>query len=234
MYGKGEAIFNSHLKQAWKQDPVRLPYCGDGDNKLPTIHVTDLARIVKAIYEKKPARKYVFAVDNNKRPLQKKLVAAISNGIGTGLIESVDIPTEFKKAHPKMTPIQLDLDWKKSLLLDLDVTPSALFVKDDLPPVADGEEPAEEAAEDENFIPIEWLCKPGLPARIDLIKKEFEKERRLRPIKVIVKGPPCAGKSFYSKQLAEHYNVPHIHMSRLIEEILAWDQEKEDRYAIKV
>lgn len=105
LYGKGEAIFNSHLKQAWKQDPVRLPYCGDGDNKLPTIHVTDLARIVKAIYEKKPNRKYIFAVDNNKRPLQKKLVAAISNGIGTGLIESVDIPTEFKKSHPKMTPI---------------------------------------------------------------------------------------------------------------------------------
>ena len=120
-------------------------------------------------------------------------------------------------------------------MLDLDVTPSALFVKDDPPPLADGEEAAaDEPAEDENFIQIDWLCKPGLPARIDLIKKEFEKERRLRPIKVIVKGPPCAGKSFYSQQLAEHYNVPHIHMSRLIEEILAWDQEKEDRYAFKV
>ena len=114
-----------------------------------------MARIVKAIYEKKPARKYVFAVDNNKQPLQKKLVAAISNGIGTGLIESVDIPREFKTAHPKATPIQLDLDWKKSLLLDLDVVPSTLFVKDDPPPKAEGEEggeepPAEE--ENENFI----------------------------------------------------------------------------------
>lgn len=63
---------------------------------MPTIHVTDLARIVKAIYEKKPAKQYIFAVDNNKKPMQKKLVAAISNGIGTGLIESVDVPHQFK------------------------------------------------------------------------------------------------------------------------------------------
>lgn len=96
LYGKGEAIFNSHLRQAWKQFPVRLPYVGDGDNLVPSIHVTDLARIVKAIYEKKPAKKYIFAVDNNQRPMQKKLVAAISNGIGTGLIESIDVPQAFK------------------------------------------------------------------------------------------------------------------------------------------
>lgn len=105
LYGKGEAIFNSHLRQAWKQEPARLPYVGDGDNLVPSIHVTDLARIVKAIYEKKPDKKYIFAVDNNKRPMQKKLVAAISNGIGTGLIESVDVPQEFKHAHSKSTPI---------------------------------------------------------------------------------------------------------------------------------
>jgi hypothetical protein len=33
------------------------------------------------------------------------LIAAISNGIGTGLIESIDIPVKFKTAHPAMTPI---------------------------------------------------------------------------------------------------------------------------------
>ena len=70
-------------------------------------------------------------------------MAAISNGIGTGLIESVDVPQEFKKAHAKQTPIQLDLDWKKSLTLDLHVLPSTLFVKDD-PKVAEGEEPPAE------------------------------------------------------------------------------------------
>lgn len=61
--------------------------------------------MVFKIYEKKPERKYIFAVDNNKKQSQKKLINAISNGIGTGLIESQDIPELFKKAHPKLTPI---------------------------------------------------------------------------------------------------------------------------------
>ena len=121
LYGKGEAIFNSHIQKAWLQDPVRLPYVGDGNNILPTIHVTDLARMVFKISEKKPERKYIFAVDNNKKQEQKKLISSISNGIGTGLVESQDVPEVFKKAHPKLTPIQLDLDWRKSLMLDLHV-----------------------------------------------------------------------------------------------------------------
>lgn len=91
--------------------------------------------MVKAINEKKPPRKYIFAIDNNPKPTQKKLIAAISNGIGTGLIESIDIPENFKKSHPKMTPIQLNLDWKKSLLLNLKVQPSSLFIKQDATPV---------------------------------------------------------------------------------------------------
>ena len=38
---------------------------GDGNNFLPTIHVKDLAGMVKKISESKPERKYIFAVDNN-------------------------------------------------------------------------------------------------------------------------------------------------------------------------
>jgi hypothetical protein len=83
---------------------------------------------VLKIFDKKPERQYIFAVDNNQKQAQKKLIQSISNGIGTGLTESQDVPDQFKKAHPKMTPIQLDLDWKKSLLLDLKVQPSSLFI----------------------------------------------------------------------------------------------------------
>jgi dTDP-D-glucose 4,6-dehydratase len=61
-----------------------LPYVGEGNNLLPTIHVTDLARMVKAIYEKKPARKYIFAIDSNKDT--KKL----NNTNILGLLDSAD------------------------------------------------------------------------------------------------------------------------------------------------
>lgn len=196
---------------------------------LPRIHVTDLARMVFKVSEKKPERKYIFAVDNNKKPTQKKLIRAISNGIGTGLIESQDVPEIFKMAHPKNTPIQLDLDWRKSLLLDLFVEPSSLFIKKDAAP---GKE--EEEGEGPEVLEMNWHCKEGMSSNIQLIKDEFAKARGLKPIKILITGPPCSGKSFFGQQLGEHYNVPHIHMLKLIDDLKNWDQEKENNWNKRV
>jgi hypothetical protein len=41
---------------------------------VPAIHVIDLARVVKKIFESKPEKPYIFAIDNAKRPTQKKLI----------------------------------------------------------------------------------------------------------------------------------------------------------------
>lgn len=149
------------------------------------------------VYEKKPDRKYIFAVDNNLKPTQKKLISAISNGIGTGLVESQDIPEVFKKAHPKMTPIQLDLDWRKSLLLDLKVKPSSLFIAPAVPEKVEGGEEGGEA--EVEVLDLKWHCKSGMATNIQLVKKEFEKERGLKPVKILITGPPCSGKSFFGQ-----------------------------------
>ena len=105
------------------------------------------------------------------------------------------------------------------------MTPSSLFIKPDEPlPVAGGEEDGEGGeGEDGDIIEMDWLCKPGLPEKIDLVKAEFAKERNLRPVKIMIMGPPCAGKSFYAEQVAQHYNIPHIHMEKLLQELLEWD-----------
>lgn len=70
MYGGGECIFENHFKRAWLQEPASLPYVGVGKNLVPTIHVKDLARMVKKVYETKPPlpdKQYIFAVDNTKK-----------------------------------------------------------------------------------------------------------------------------------------------------------------------
>jgi hypothetical protein len=133
-------------------------------------------------------------------------------------MESVDFPDpdQMKKAHPKKTPLHLlESDWRIPLMLNLRCKPSSLFVG------TEGEEGGESAD-------FNWHCKAGLAANIQVVKDEFCKKRLLKPVKIMITGPPGSGKSFYGKQLAEHYNVPHIHAKDMIEEIIRWNHEKEE------
>ena len=161
LYGLGEAIFNHHFERAWKQDPVKLPVIGEGKNYVPTIHVKDLARMVKKIFEAPPEQKYIFGIDNTQKPTQRKLIQAISDGIGTGLIESCDIPLENLPVHPKQTPLNLDQDWMKFVMLNIKARPSKIFV-----PQKEGAEEGEEAPPEEDEGGFQWHCKSGLAANI--------------------------------------------------------------------
>jgi adenylate kinase len=51
---------------------------------IPTIHVIDLARLVKRVVDQAPNHPYIFAIDRTKKPTQKRIIEAISKGIGTG------------------------------------------------------------------------------------------------------------------------------------------------------
>lgn len=79
------------------------------------------------------------------------MISALSNGVGTGLVESVDYPEALKKSHPKKTPLQLETDWRVPLLLDLKLKPSNLFVSQN---------------EEDEPVEFEWHCKNGISANI--------------------------------------------------------------------
>jgi adenylate kinase len=46
--------------------PKEIPYIGTGENKVPTIHVRDLAKMVKYVIENKPETRYLFGIDRTK------------------------------------------------------------------------------------------------------------------------------------------------------------------------
>ncbi len=62
LYGNSETVFNQLIKDAWQQESAALPYLGDGENLIPTVHVKDLASFVKDVIEKKPEKKYLFCL----------------------------------------------------------------------------------------------------------------------------------------------------------------------------
>lgn len=79
-YGLGEHRLYELFKAAWLQNPRALSYSGKGDNLIPTIHVIDLARLVRRIVQAgspnavsaqdKALREksYIFAIDRTPRP----------------------------------------------------------------------------------------------------------------------------------------------------------------------
>ena len=192
LYGNGERIFYDHFKRAWLQSPRKLPMIGKGDNLIPTIHVLDLARLVKRVVNNRPESYYIFAVDRTKNPTQKRLVEAISKGIGTGEIESASFD-EVKHQ-----------EWSEVLTLNLRMRSSDVM-KDGEPP-EDAEDP-EEAAK---LLKFPWHWEKGIFKNALSLNVEFNESRGLRPVKILITGPPAWGKSYYAKKLAQYYNIPHI------------------------
>jgi hypothetical protein len=47
LYGNGERIFYDHFRKSWIGD--KIPLLGEGINRIPTIHVVDVGRIIRRI-----------------------------------------------------------------------------------------------------------------------------------------------------------------------------------------
>lgn len=185
-----------------------MQYIDDGENNLPTIHVVDLVRLVKKLYETKPDKKYVFAIDNTVDRRQKSIIQAISSGIGTGKIES----KEYQPDDIVTFSQRLELAEKpnSTLTIDLNLKPSSLMVT---------------PTDEEEAEPVEfpWHCEKGLAANIVKVKEEFCKVNNLVPIKIFINGPPLSGKTFFGTKISDHYNVPLVNLKTLIPELEAYE-----------
>ena len=144
---------------------------GEGKNFVPTIHIKDLSRLVKRITKDRPVLNppYIFAFDKTKNPTQKKIVQAISKGIGTGEIINVSEDT-------------ISDSWKDFLTIDLKMKASKVFKDGTLPEDYAGED--EEAALAKLKFP--WHCQKGIPKNIRQLNDEFNLARGLNPVKMFL------------------------------------------------
>jgi len=84
---------------------------------------------------------------------------------------------------------------------------------------------------------FEWWCKEGLVANLEKVADEFTKWRNLRPIKMIIMGPPGSGAERYGDRVAERYlhaDPPHYTFQGILQDAMAKDTENAARLRAKV
>ena len=207
-YGNGERTFYDHFQKAWIQNPVQLPIIGEGNNLVPTIHVIDLARLVRRVVIENPQVKpYIFAIDKTRKPTAKRTIIEIAKGLGTGQIASCSFDDVTDEQR-----------WRQKLTINLRMKASDAFKAMPLTEEQqEGLEPEEiEKLQEEAKFP--WHSKYGIRKNIKKLEGEFNKFRGLNPVKIFVTGPPASGKTFYSEKLATYYNIPRVYVNQLVDE----------------
>lgn len=198
VYGHGEDLLFDWFKQAWLQEPAELKVMNEGLNHIPTVHVIDVARLVRKIITTRPARQYILAVDktifspNGGRENSKALniVKSISTNVGSGRLAMVQAKP-LLASNPRLQYLLIDLFFKPSELMYVDT---------------EGEEEQDQAAEDDENKKdklFDWYSEFGIDANIEKIRQDFNKCRGLSNIKMLISGPLATGKSIMSEKLAE-------------------------------
>ena len=180
-------------------NPNPIPIIGKGLNSIPTIHIIDLIKIIKRVIEKKPNDKYIFAVDKTKNPSLYNIIKSISLAIGDGKIkkmEKFDINDIYMENYQEMN-------------IDVKILPSKICFD---------ERKQNEDIEDYNKRKFKWRCEFGIPENLNLIRDEFNLYRGLKPVKIIIIGPPSSGKSNLCKLLNEKLKLPYLNIMDCINE----------------
>jgi len=196
LYGEGEISFGPMFKNAWcgvQEHAILAP----GTNRVPTVHVRDLARLVRQIGSSEglnpmETTPYLLAVDQppaegadkGPPPMQKDIVYSIINEF-----------TEFYEPPVVEMPDKEMDALQQRMSLNLWLEPSSIMLNEDFGATCE---------------PPGWFCRDGFVANVRKIAEEYCKERKLRAMRVIIGGPPGSGKSTLAKAVAEHFNVPHV------------------------
>ena len=213
-YGGCETTFNYFFKSAWLQNPIELPYYNEGNNLVPTIHIKDLARMVKRIADNKAEFPYIFAFDRTKDTSLKNIISSISKNIGSGktvsipydkdLIRNIPLKEEdffidklkYEKNKLVMNITKHELTWTRFLGIDVMLKKSKYLGED-----------------------YEWYCKEGIPANCQKLLKEFCSYRYLRPLKIILNCKNEKYRKLFAEKISKFYNIPIINFELMIEQL---------------
>ena len=199
IYGCGEDIFFDYFRESWKGKLEYMLIIGEGDNHIPTIHILDLIHTIKRVINLKPDINYIFACDKTKNPTLRNILNNITKGIG-GIETKIIKDFDLNNIHmPHYAELSIDLRIKNSPIME------------------DEPRKPKEDKEDYEERKFKWHCEFGIPENIELLREEFNLYRDLKPIKIIILGPPYGGKSTIAKAISEKYRLTHYTIDKICE-----------------
>ena len=196
------------------QNPIELPYYNEGNNLIPTIHIKDLARMVRRIADNKAEFPYIFAFDKTKDTSLKNIISSISRNIGSGktvsvpydkdLIKNIALKEEdffidkekYEKNKLVMNITKHELTWTRFLGIDVMLRKSKYLGED-----------------------YEWYCKEGIPNNCPKLLKEFCSYRYLRPLKIILNCKNENYRKLFAEKISKFYNIPIINFELIMEKL---------------
>ncbi|GJQ87854.1 hypothetical protein Trydic_g1126 [Trypoxylus dichotomus] len=199
VYGEEEEDFNYYFRKAWNNEEF-LPIFENGKNFIPLIHIKDLTRVIHNILEMVPSRpQYILAVEQTPCNL-KQIVKSLSVAMGRGKVQSISKTEAFLDESLSQTLFE-------RYTVNLHMEPG--FIVDELE--------------------LEWKNELNLAENMGNIITEFRKARNLKPLRLLLHGPPAVGKSRLAKKLCALYGVEHITVKSMIDNILIDLKDKSER-----
>lgn len=210
LYGEGEDVLCPLFKDAWRgvrEHTIIAP----GTNRVPTVHVRDLARLVRQVGLSGESivavdTPYFVAVDQPpalaEQPSWPSTQAEMVQGIVDEVCEQYDVPVVPMRQRSPADDVGAEVEpadsLQETMLLNMRIEPSALMLDPEF------------ASQCE---PPGWWCKDGLVHNIRRIADEFCRERKLQAMRVLIAGPPASGCSTLARAVSEHFRIPHLEPS---------------------
>jgi len=220
-YGNGEEAFLGLFKAAWQsRDSLRV--IGDGSNFIPCVHVRDCARLVKRIVETRPELEYHLAVDRGD-VTQREIVQAVATEFMVGYdVQSVTLPEALLAELADILTLDLRLEPSGIMEPTKVEEPLAVEAGEEAEPVVGGGDEEGDATLGLTIKPpvnFRWWSESGIAANISTVVGEFCRWRRLKPVRLLILGPPGSGANQLVATVAGRYGAEPAAMEEVLDRV---------------
>nr|CAJ2469328.1 unnamed protein product [Leishmania braziliensis] len=224
-YGGEEDLLEPLFRLAWsaesekKQDehaatPATLPIFGSGRQRVPLVHVQDLACFVRKLLRCPadalpfPERRYLFATDGSNQNSWQDIVSAVNRMFGGRCAMHPVAPASY--------PLYRDVE---HFTIDLRVEPETMRIimerTDDAEEVA---VPLDSAASEQQLLPLPntWIAEGGIRRHLCATADEFTAAHHVQPHRIAIVGPPLVGKTYLATRVAHYYRLPCVSLDSVV------------------